>query len=314
MSDMKYFTSNDGYQLAYQDVGSPFLPPLILLHGFTGSSQYWKHNIPRLSQTYHALAPDLRGHGDSAKTAHGFHVSRLAMDLHNFLCHLGLENEKGGVRCIAGSLGCAILWCYAELFTPDVFSHMVWVDQSPMQNYSLDGVQSWGPKLGNRGMNSEAAVKQLFHDLATNPDDVYRGTIAACLSYRSHPLPEDHLAARRKEEDETFFLGEARKGDPLWYAQLMKDHTALDWRQTIVECFGGRKENKTKLLVVASSRSGCFHTEGPMSAVQMVNEKVEHGSERAMGLVVDWGGHWCFWEKPERFCEVVEPFLQTRGI
>jgi pimeloyl-ACP methyl ester carboxylesterase len=233
------------------------------------------------------------------------------MDLHDFLVHLGLEKEKAKLRCIAGSLGCAILWCYAELFTADVFSHMVWVDQSPMQNYSLDGAQSWGPEEANRGMYDEAASRQLFHDLGTNPDAVYLGTIAACLSYRSHPLANSLVTPEKAMEDEAFFLGEARKGNPIWYAELMKDHTALDWRRTIVECFGGRKENRTHVLVVASSRSGCFPAKGPMSVVCMVNEKVEEGEGRARGIVVDWGGHWCFWEDPERFCEIVGNFLES---
>lgn len=305
---MKYFASNDGYQLAYQEHGSPTSPPLILLHGFTGTSNVFKRNIPLLSPHYRVLAPDLRGHGSSAKTSHGFHVSRLAMDLHNLLAHLNLR-EPGSVRCIAGSLGCAILWCYAELFTADVFSHMVWVDQSPMQNYSLDGAREWGPEVANRGVNCEAAVQQLFADFKADPDAVYRGTIAACLAYRSFPLPGDGVGGARWEEDEAFFLAEARKGDPGWYAQLMKDHTALDWRGAIVECFGARLLNETKVLVVASSRSGCFPAKGPMDAVLFANQKAGEGKGKAEGVVVDWGGHWCYWEDPEKFNELVGEFL-----
>jgi pimeloyl-ACP methyl ester carboxylesterase len=231
------------------------------------------------------------------------------MDLHNLLDYLNLK-EHEQVRCIAGSLGCAVLWCYAELFTADVFSHMVWVDQSPMQNLSLDSPASWGLEFANRGMNCEAAVKQLFAGLASNPDEVYKGTTAACLSYRSHPQPEDNITAQKMEEDDAFFLAEARKGSPTWYAQLMKDHTSLDWRDTIRECFGGRKENRTKVLVVASSRSGCFPAKGPMEAVTLANEKAHVGEHRAQGVVVDWGGHWCFWEDAEKFNELVVPFLE----
>jgi hypothetical protein len=48
------------------------------------------------------------------------------MDLHNLLGHLELAGSDT-VRCIAGSLGCSILWAYAELFGSEVFSHMIWV-------------------------------------------------------------------------------------------------------------------------------------------------------------------------------------------
>lgn len=261
-----------------------------------------------LSSCYHIIAPDLRGHGESAKTKHGYHVARLAMDLQNLLTHLALQ-DKASIRCIAGSLGCSILWSYAELFTPDVFSHMVWVDQSPMQDLSLDDPQSWGPGYANRGMNSEAAVKGLFAELSSNPNNAYLGTINACLAYRSHPVPSEAISRETRKDDEAFFLAEAQKGDPMWYAQLMKDHTSLDWRDVIKASFG-RPQNHTKILVVASSRSGCFPAEGPMEAVNLANEKAPRGEGRVEGTVVDWGGHWCFWEDAEKFHALVESFLQ----
>jgi pimeloyl-ACP methyl ester carboxylesterase len=56
--------------------------------------------------------PDLRGHGDSDKPRAGYHVARLAMDLHNFIGHMKLDEDgsKGGIAAIGTSLGAAILW------------------------------------------------------------------------------------------------------------------------------------------------------------------------------------------------------------
>jgi len=220
------------------------------------------------------------------------------MDLHNLISHLNYT-EENSVRIVAGSLGCAILWSYAELFTPKVWGHMVWVDQAPMQNYALDG--TWGADMANRGMNCEDAVRLLFSDFAAEPDRVHRGTIAACLSYRSHPLPTDKITRAQFEEDESFFLEQARRGDPTWYAQLMKDHTSLDWRDVLKTCFGGKK-----VLVVASSRSGCFPAKGVLEATRLVNQ----GGGEAEGVEVEWGGHWCYWEDPERFWGIVMLYLQ----
>ena len=84
----------------------------------------------------------------------------------------------------------------------------------------------------------------------------------------------------------------------------MADHTSLDWRDSIVENFGEDSGSSTKVLVVASSRSGCFPAAGPMKVVEFV------GARLAMGVVVDWGGHWCYWENPERFGEVCLEFLE----
>lgn len=309
---MHSFEATDGARLVYRVAGSEDLPPLILLHGFTGSSEVFSKNTPALSARFHIIAPDLRGHGESDKTSHGFHVSRLAMDLKNLLDHLNLT-ANGSVRCIAGSLGCAILWSFAELFTPVIFSHMVWVDQAPMQNYALDG--TWGPWYGNRSMNSAASVAELHGNLKRDPDGVYKGTIAGCLGYLSHPQEGVTIPDDVKASDEAFFLNIARKGNPMWYWNLMADHTSLDWRESIAHCFGDRKGRRTRVLVVASSRSGCFPARGPMEAVNLCNRNrplrdAEGNSiEKAKGVVVDWGGHWCYWENPDKFNELALDFL-----
>jgi pimeloyl-ACP methyl ester carboxylesterase len=250
------------------------------------------------------IAPDLRGHGASDKPSHGFHVFRLAMDLHNLLNHFKIT-QPHTVRCIAGSLGCSILWSYAELFGIEVFSHMIWIDQAPMQNYASDG--SWGSAEGNRGMNSAAAVANLQATLKYDPDSVYKGTIAGCLGYRSHPVTGEDVSDEVRDADEKFFLAIARQGNAEWYGNLMADHTALDWRQSIVESFGGEADNKTNVLVVATNRSGCFPASGPLAAVSFANSKAE--ISRAQGVVIEWGGHWCYWEDPERFNQLALDFL-----
>lgn len=89
-----------------------FLTVSAQIHGFTGSSAVWQRNVPRFSKTYRVIVPDLRGHGDSDKPKGGYHVSRLAMDLHELLKHLqGSEMDgKKDWKAIGGSLGCSILW------------------------------------------------------------------------------------------------------------------------------------------------------------------------------------------------------------
>jgi pimeloyl-ACP methyl ester carboxylesterase len=68
--------------------------------------------VEALSKRHYVLVPDLRGHGDSGKPRAGYHVARLAMDLHNFIGHMKLDGNgsKGGISAIGTSLGAAILW------------------------------------------------------------------------------------------------------------------------------------------------------------------------------------------------------------
>jgi len=265
----------------------------------------FKHNIDALSQRHFVLVPDLRGHGGSDHPKAGFHVARLALDLKNLMDHLKLH--PGKVAAIGTSLGAAILWCYGELFGTKAFSHMAFVDQAPLQNYLAD----WGPDYGNRGCHSADALAKMQQALELDPQTVHRETIAACLGYRSHPQAGDPgPESRAWKEDEAFFLGEAVRGDGWWYGKLMADHTAKDWRFSIAQNFGPGSGSTTKVLVVASARSGCFPAAGPLRVVELVNGGSEDGG-LAQGVVIAWGGHWCYWEQPDMFNNMVLEFLAS---
>lgn len=299
---MPTLTANDGVTLHYETYGSPDAAPLILLHGFTGSGAVFKRNVPALSKSYHVIVPDLRGHGESDKIRAGYHVARLAMDLKNLIDHLCLRD--GAIKAIGTSLGAAILWSYSELFTTRAFSHMVFVDQAPLQNY----LEGWGPEFGNLGCNSVDALHAMQRSLVESPKEAHLGTIAACVGYRSHRQPGDPTSDSSEwKDDEAFFLAEALKGNGWWYGKLMADHTANDWRHPIALSFGPGSGSKTRVLVMASSRSGCFPAAGPLKVVELVNGEEKNGL--AKGTTVDWGGHWCYWEKPEMFNESVLDFL-----
>jgi non-heme chloroperoxidase len=61
-------TTADGVDLHVVEAGDPAAPPLVLVHGFAGSSRVWRHQLddPSLTERFRVIAPDLRGHGDSA--------------------------------------------------------------------------------------------------------------------------------------------------------------------------------------------------------------------------------------------------------
>ncbi|KAH7076371.1 Alpha/Beta hydrolase protein [Paraphoma chrysanthemicola] len=299
---MSTLIANDGARLEYSTHGLRESPPLILLHGFTGSGAVFQHNVSELSQKYFVVVPDLRGHGASGKPKGGYHVARLALDLKNLIDHFQFANDT--ISAIGTSLGAAILWCYAELFSSRPFKKLIFVDQAPLQNYTSD----WGPEYGNRGCNSPEALANVQHTLENDPKSAHLGTISACLGYRSHPQSGDPTEdSERWKDDEAFFLAEAMKGDGRWYGKLMADHTALDWRDAIVQHFGPGTGSKTEVLVIASSRSGCFPAAGPLKVVDLVNGGRRFGY--AKGVTVEWGGHWCYWEEPEKFNKLVLDFL-----
>jgi len=120
-------------------------------------------------------------------------------------------------------------------------------------------------------MNSAEAVINLQYTLSVEPTYAYKNTIDVCLAYRSHPQLTDNVTDATRRDDDRFFLEEAQKCDPRWLGKLMADHTALDWRDSITAMFGRYSGSETKVLVMASTRSGCFPAEGPMKVVELIN-------------------------------------------
>ncbi|HUG15672.1 MAG TPA: alpha/beta hydrolase, partial [Thermomicrobiales bacterium] len=59
---MPYATVN-GLTMYYEEHGLPSGPPLVLLHGFTGTSASWAPQLQVFGAHYRLVAPDMRLHG-----------------------------------------------------------------------------------------------------------------------------------------------------------------------------------------------------------------------------------------------------------
>lgn len=83
----------NGIQLYFEVHGSG--EPLILLHGFTGSSQDWAGSIAELGGRFQLIIPDMRGHGRSGVPPKPFRHDEAAADLIALLDHLGVGRYSG---------------------------------------------------------------------------------------------------------------------------------------------------------------------------------------------------------------------------
>jgi pimeloyl-ACP methyl ester carboxylesterase len=69
--------------------------PLLLLHGFTGSSQDWVPSKAKWGNHFRLIMPDLRGHGRSSGLSKPFRHEDAALDLLALLDTLGIKSCKG---------------------------------------------------------------------------------------------------------------------------------------------------------------------------------------------------------------------------
>ncbi|GAB1812115.1 alpha/beta fold hydrolase [Mycobacterium sp. MUNTM1] len=98
MNEVKFLHLH-GDRIAYRDAGEGEV--LLLIHGMAGSSETWRSVIPPLSKKFRVIAPDLLGHGESAKPRTDYSLGAFAVWLRDFLDELGV----GRATVVGHSLG-----------------------------------------------------------------------------------------------------------------------------------------------------------------------------------------------------------------
>ena len=94
-TDGAYYTSFDSTKIYYEVKGSGY--PVILIHGFSGTSQGWKSGVlyaDLLTAGYKVIILDQRGNGKSDKphTDAGYNNDAEAKDIMGLATHLNLKN------------------------------------------------------------------------------------------------------------------------------------------------------------------------------------------------------------------------------
>ena len=104
-------------RMHYVDWGNEAAPPLLLIHGGKDHARNWDWVARELRSEFHVIAPDLRGHGDSAWAIGGsYAISEFVFDIIQLVDALHLAP----LTIIGHSLGGAISLHYTGLYTQNV--------------------------------------------------------------------------------------------------------------------------------------------------------------------------------------------------
>src|SRR3954471_15264613 len=100
-----------GHRVGFRRAGSGD-QVLLLLHGITSTSEAWRNVLPSLAERYTVIAPDMIGHGRSAKPRGDYSLGAYAAGVRDLLAVLGFE--RGTV--VGHSFGGGIAMQFSYLF------------------------------------------------------------------------------------------------------------------------------------------------------------------------------------------------------
>ena len=114
-------TTLHGHRVAYRSAGSG--PAVVLLHGITSTSATWERVMPYLATRFTVIAPDLLGHGQTAKPRGDYSLGAYASGVRDLMVTLGHESAT----FVGHSLGGGVVMQFAYQF-PERCERLVLVD------------------------------------------------------------------------------------------------------------------------------------------------------------------------------------------
>jgi pimeloyl-ACP methyl ester carboxylesterase len=170
-----------GHSVSYRRAG--WGPVIVLIHGITGSSETWEDVIEPLAERYTVVAPDLLGHGQSAKPRGDYSLGAYASGVRDLLGALG--HDRGTI--VGHSLGGGVAMQMAYQF-PERCERLVLVSSgglgrevnAMLRAATLPGSELVLPMLASsRVLNATTAVGSFFGRLGlrAGPDleEMWRG-------------------------------------------------------------------------------------------------------------------------------------------
>jgi pimeloyl-ACP methyl ester carboxylesterase len=268
-----------GHRVAYRSGGSG--PVLVLVHGITSTSATWERVMPALAKRFTVIAPDLLGHGGSAKPRGDYSLGAYASGVRDMLIALGHERAT----FVGHSLGGGVAMQLAYQF-PERCERLVLIDSGGLgsevnlllRSATLPGAELVLPLLASeRVLGAGRGVGRFF----------------------------GHFGLRVRTDIAEMARGHASLADR--DARSAFVHTL----RTIVDPMGQRVNAHDRLylaeevpfLVIWGQRDSII----PVAHAHAVHERVPSSQLE----IFEEAGHFPHVDEPQRFIEVLTDFIDT---
>ena len=102
-----------GHRVCYRSTGEG--SPIVLIHGITSSSSNWAAVAERLAEHYTVLAPDLVGHGESAKPRGDYSMGSFASGVRDLMVALDIQRATIVGHSLGGGVAMQFAYQFPEL-------------------------------------------------------------------------------------------------------------------------------------------------------------------------------------------------------
>ncbi|HWE99912.1 MAG TPA: alpha/beta hydrolase [Caulobacteraceae bacterium] len=273
-------------RLHYVDWGNPTAPPLILVHGGRDHCRNWDWVARELRRDWHVIAPDLRGHGDSAPSPSGdYSMSAFVYDLAQ-LIH---GQRLAPVRIIAHSLGGSIALRYAGVYPGTV--------------EKLIAIEGLGPSPAMLAERSTQSVAERYRSWITS-----ERALAARLPRRYVSIEEAfgrmQSENRHLTDDQARYLtvhGVAQNEDGTYSWKF--DNYVRAWSPVDLS-----PEQTWELWAQIACPTLLINGKESWASDPAADGRIKHfRNARALGF--EGAGHWVHHDQLEPFLEAVRAFL-----
>ncbi len=178
---------------------------MLCLHGFPECWASWRYQLPALAQSgYHAVAPDLRGYGETGGPADvdAYRQSRLAEDVVALIDALGAERAV----LVGHDWGCALSWEVARRH-PDRVAALVGL------SVPYGGPAPQPPTRAMRDLFGDHFFYMLYFQRPEVPERELEADVEDSLRRLFHSLSADGIDDFRVAPDDTRVLAAMRPGD-----------------------------------------------------------------------------------------------------
>jgi pimeloyl-ACP methyl ester carboxylesterase len=101
-----------GHRVRFRYAGEG--PALVLVHGITGTWRHWERVMPGLADNFTVVAPDLLGHGESAKPRGDYSLGAFASGIRDLLLYLGHDHATVVGHSLGGGIAMQFAYQHPE--------------------------------------------------------------------------------------------------------------------------------------------------------------------------------------------------------